>query len=207
MPPIHPLSPQPQQVQFLELQFSANLRAPCFFTFPGSVRSDTKCNTPATLLPQFRQTHTRDTRKWKLGLIVVRVIQQLEAANLNSNFRLQVSQVYSIQFSMPSSLSSPYIYTQGIMTDKLRSFLEGRFQNSKTKEFVIGVADSKLGASISEGTKFSCRSNEFMLELLRGVRLHFEQFIKNLKVFLDLAEKDLRQIKALFLEVCILSYV
>ncbi|KNA07046.1 hypothetical protein SOVF_175540 isoform B [Spinacia oleracea] len=87
------------------------------------------------------------------------------------------------------------------MTDKLRSFLEGRFQNSKTKEFVIGVADSKLGASISEGTKFSCRSNEFMLELLRGVRLHFEQFIKNLKVFLDLAEKDLRQIKALFLEM------
>lgn len=68
------------------------------------------------------------------------------------------------------------------MTDELRSFLEGSFQNSKAKEFIVGLADSKLGASISEGTKFSCKSNEFMLELLRGVRLHFDQFIKNLKV-------------------------
>lgn len=71
--------------------------------------------------------------------------------------------------------------SEGIMTDELRSFLELSFQNSKAKEFVLGVADSKLGASISEGTKISCRSNEFMLELLRGVRLHFERFIKDLK--------------------------
>ncbi|XP_021775925.1 nucleolar protein 56-like [Chenopodium quinoa] len=71
--------------------------------------------------------------------------------------------------------------SEGIMTDELRNFLELSFQNSKAKEFIVGVADSKLGASISEGTNISCRSNEFMLELLRGVRLHFEHYIKNLK--------------------------
>ncbi|XP_021719799.1 nucleolar protein 56-like [Chenopodium quinoa] len=71
--------------------------------------------------------------------------------------------------------------SEGIMNDELRNFLELSFQNSKAKEFIVGVADSKLGASISEGTNISCRSNEFMLELLRGVRLHFEHYIKNLK--------------------------
>lgn len=68
------------------------------------------------------------------------------------------------------------------MTDELRNFLELSFQNSKAKEFFVGVADPKLGASISEGTKIVCRSNEFIQELLRGVRFHFERFIKDLKV-------------------------
>ncbi|KAL2934456.1 Nucleolar protein 56 [Bienertia sinuspersici] len=71
--------------------------------------------------------------------------------------------------------------SEGIMTDELRNFLDLSFQNSKAKEFFLGVYDSKLGASISEGTKISCRSNEFVLELLRGVRLHFDKFIKDLK--------------------------
>lgn len=71
--------------------------------------------------------------------------------------------------------------SEGIMTDELRNFLELSFQNSKAKEFFLGVYDSKLGASISEATKISCRSNEFVLELLRGVRLHFDKFIKDLK--------------------------
>ena len=70
----------------------------------------------------------------------------------------------------------------GIMTDELRNFLELSFQNSKAKEFFVGVADPKLEASISEGTKIVCRSNEFIQELLRGVRFHFERFIKDLKV-------------------------
>ncbi|CAO2827032.1 unnamed protein product [Amaranthus hypochondriacus] len=71
--------------------------------------------------------------------------------------------------------------SEGIMTDELRNFLELSFQNSKAKEFFVGVADPKLGASISEGTKIVCRSNEFIQELLRGVRFHFERFIKDLK--------------------------
>lgn len=79
------------------------------------------------------------------------------------------------------ALNQASAISEGVMTDELRSFLELSFQNSKAKEFILGVADSKLGASISEETKIQCRSNEFDMELLRGVRLHFERFIKYLK--------------------------
>jgi len=74
------------------------------------------------------------------------------------------------------------MYLTGIMTDELRNFLELNFPKSKSKDFILGVADPKIGASISDGTKISCRSNDFVLELLRGVRLHFERFISDLKV-------------------------
>ncbi|KAH0874082.1 hypothetical protein HID58_071444, partial [Brassica napus] len=39
----------------------------------------------------------------------------------------------------------------------------------------------KLGSHILEATKIPCQSKEFVLELLRGVRLHFDRFIKDLK--------------------------
>ncbi|KAL0429599.1 UNVERIFIED_CONTAM: Nucleolar protein 56 [Sesamum radiatum] len=41
--------------------------------------------------------------------------------------------------------------------------------------------EPKLGSHIYEVTKIPCQSNEFVLELLRGVRLHFDRFIENLK--------------------------
>ncbi|GMH25150.1 hypothetical protein Nepgr_026993 [Nepenthes gracilis] len=75
--------------------------------------------------------------------------------------------------------------SEGMMTNELRNFLELNLPKPKVKDsepsFVLGVADPKIGAHISEETKIPCRSNEFVLELLRGVRLHFERFIKDLK--------------------------
>lgn len=71
------------------------------------------------------------------------------------------------------------------MTDELRSFLElnlPKVKEGKKPKFSLGVAEPKLGSHIFEETKIPCRSNEFVLELLRGVRLHFERFIKDLKV-------------------------
>ncbi|KAK8973448.1 hypothetical protein V6N11_064691 [Hibiscus sabdariffa] len=44
-----------------------------------------------------------------------------------------------------------------------------------------GFIEPKLGSHISETTKITCQSGEFVLELLRGVRLHFDKFIKDLK--------------------------
>lgn len=73
----------------------------------------------------------------------------------------------------------------GLMTDELRSFLElnlPKVKEGKKPKFSLGVAEPKLGSHIFEETKIPCQSNEFVLELLRGVRLHFERFIKDLKV-------------------------
>ncbi|KAF9671685.1 hypothetical protein SADUNF_Sadunf12G0073300 [Salix dunnii] len=72
----------------------------------------------------------------------------------------------------------------GIMTDELRNFLElnlPKVKGGKKVKFSLGVAEPKIGSHIFEVTKIPCQSNEFVHELLRGVRLHFERFIKDLK--------------------------
>ena len=71
------------------------------------------------------------------------------------------------------------------MTDELRNFLEltlPKVKEGKKPKFSLGVAEPKLGSHISEVTKIPCQSNEFVLELIRGIRLHFDRFIENLKV-------------------------
>jgi len=74
--------------------------------------------------------------------------------------------------------------SEGIMTDELRNFLElnlPKVKEGKKAKFSLGVAEPKVGSQISEVTKIPCQSNEFVLEILRGVRLHFDKFIKDLK--------------------------
>ncbi|KAH0913766.1 hypothetical protein HID58_028212 [Brassica napus] len=71
-----------------------------------------------------------------------------------------------------------------VMTDELRSFLElnlPKVKEGKKPKFSLGTSEPKLGSHILEATKIPCQSNEFVLELLRGVRLHFDRFIKDLK--------------------------
>ncbi|XP_026381989.1 nucleolar protein 56-like [Papaver somniferum] len=73
--------------------------------------------------------------------------------------------------------------SEGIMTDELRNFLELnlKIKEGKKPKFSLGLAEPKIGSHISEETKIPCQSNEFVLELLRGIRLHFDRFIKDLK--------------------------
>lgn len=76
-------------------------------------------------------------------------------------------------------------FVLGQMTDELRNFLEltlPKVKEGKKPKFSLGVAEPKIGSHILEETKIPCQSNEFVLELLRGVRLHFDRFIQNLKV-------------------------
>ncbi|KAI9079787.1 hypothetical protein K1719_038408 [Acacia pycnantha] len=74
--------------------------------------------------------------------------------------------------------------SEGLLTDELRSFLElnlPKVKEGKKAKFSLGVADPKIGSQIAELTTIPCQSNEFVGELLRGVRLHFDKFMKDLK--------------------------
>ncbi|KAK1357927.1 Nucleolar protein 56 [Heracleum sosnowskyi] len=72
--------------------------------------------------------------------------------------------------------------SEGQMTDELQSFLSLNLPSvGKKSKFSLGVSEPKLGSHIFEVTKIPCQSNEFVLELLRGVRLHIDRFIENLK--------------------------
>lgn len=80
--------------------------------------------------------------------------------------------------------------TVGQMTDELHNFLAltlPKVKDGKKPKFSVGVAEPKLGSHIYEVTKIPCQSNEFVLELLRGVRLHIDRFIDNLKVAVHLS--------------------
>lgn len=71
------------------------------------------------------------------------------------------------------------------MTEELRTFLEHnlpKVKDGKKPKFSLGTAEPKIGSHIFEVTKIPCQSNEFVLELLRGVRLHFDRFLSELKV-------------------------
>ncbi|MQL83882.1 hypothetical protein Taro_016396 [Colocasia esculenta] len=73
---------------------------------------------------------------------------------------------------------------RGILNDELRNFLESSLpkgKEGKKAKYSLGVAEPKIGSQISELTKIPCQSNEFILELLCGVRLHFDRFIESLK--------------------------
>ncbi|KAL1204821.1 putative nucleolar protein 5-1 [Cardamine amara subsp. amara] len=74
--------------------------------------------------------------------------------------------------------------SEGYMSDELRSFLElnlPKVKEGKKPKFSLGVSEPKIGSCIFEATKIPCQSNEFIHELIRGVRQHFDRFIKDLK--------------------------
>ncbi|OVA15409.1 Nop domain [Macleaya cordata] len=74
--------------------------------------------------------------------------------------------------------------SEGLMTEELRHFLElnlPKVKEGKKPKFSLGVQEPKIGSHIFEETKIPCQSNEFVLELIRGVRFHFDRFIKDLK--------------------------
>ncbi|CAH2044949.1 unnamed protein product [Thlaspi arvense] len=82
------------------------------------------------------------------------------------------------------SLNQINAVSEGYMTDELRSFLElnlPKVKEGKKPKFSLGVSEPKIGSCIFEATKIPCQSNEFVHELLRGVRQHFHRFINDLR--------------------------
>ncbi|CAM8981830.1 unnamed protein product [Rhodiola kirilowii] len=74
--------------------------------------------------------------------------------------------------------------SEGAMAEELMNFLElnlPKVKEGKKPKYSLGVAEPKIGSHIFEKTKIPCQSNEFVLELLRGVRFHFDRFLKDLK--------------------------
>lgn len=82
------------------------------------------------------------------------------------------------------SLEQINAVSEGIMTDELRTVLETnlpKVKEGKKAKFSLGVAESKIGSHIHEATKIPVQSNEFVGELIRGVRQHFDKFVGDLK--------------------------
>lgn len=82
--------------------------------------------------------------------------------------------------SLEEALQNINSVSEGLLTAELHNFLEMNLPTKK-KKFELGVVDPKIGNKISESLGIKVKSNEEVLELLRGIRLHFFHFVKSLE--------------------------
>jgi nucleolar protein 56 len=86
--------------------------------------------------------------------------------------------------SAASALEQINSISEGIMSDDLKAFLETtlpKVKDGKKSKVKLGVTEPKVGAAILEATNIPCEANDRVGELLRGIRQHFNRFIKGLK--------------------------
>eukprot|EP00002_Diphylleia_rotans_P019314 TRINITY_DN373_c0_g1_i1.p1 TRINITY_DN373_c0_g1~~TRINITY_DN373_c0_g1_i1.p1 ORF type:complete len:549 (+),score=159.14 TRINITY_DN373_c0_g1_i1:67-1713(+) len=85
--------------------------------------------------------------------------------------------------SAENALENINFVSEGVMHDTLRGFLDQHMKSGKSKKSasVLGVGEAKLASSIQDGLKISCTTSETVNELLRGIRLHFINFVKEMK--------------------------
>ena len=69
--------------------------------------------------------------------------------------------------------------TEGLIHPDLKVFLETNLPADK-KEMCLGVGDSKLGSSIVEMFGIECQHTGVVPEIMRGIRIHYQKFIKGL---------------------------
>lgn len=77
-----------------------------------------------------------------------------------------------------SALENINSISEGIVTQDLKLFLDSSFGGFSKKEVVLGVADPKLGAHITETLGIQCDHVNAVPEIMRGVRYHFHHLIK-----------------------------
>lgn len=86
--------------------------------------------------------------------------------------------------SAESALENINAISEGLVTADLAAFLELNLpkssKSSKKAKFTLGLQDKGLAQSLSDRLQVPCNTTETSLEVLRGVRLHFSQFIKEL---------------------------
>ncbi|VVC33639.1 NOSIC,Nop domain,NOP5, N-terminal [Cinara cedri] len=77
------------------------------------------------------------------------------------------------------ALESINSISEGVLPESLQIFLETNIPKvGKMSKVTLGVADSKLGASINEKLGLKIQHTGFLLEILRGIRFHFPSLMK-----------------------------
>lgn len=87
--------------------------------------------------------------------------------------------------SAQEALENANAISEHCMTATLKSFLEMNLpkisSSEKKKKFSLGVIDSGLATAINDGMPgMSCRSDDIVREVIRGIRMHLQHFVKGL---------------------------
>lgn len=115
----------------------------------------------------------------EIGVLLPEV--QESATDLSRFGKLVKLAAFSPFKSGTNALDNINCISEGIIHDDLKTFLETNVPTGKKKSKVLlGVSDAKLGAAIQETVNIQCESGGLVLEVLRGIRFHFEKMIKGL---------------------------
>ncbi|KAL8574230.1 snoRNP complex protein nop56 [Nucella lapillus] len=80
--------------------------------------------------------------------------------------------------------------SEGVVHEDLKVMLVAHVpKSSKSVKVLLGVSDTKLAASIQEHLPISCVADGAVLEILRGIRLHFSNLIKDSRLTEETASK------------------
>ena len=78
--------------------------------------------------------------------------------------------------------------SEGVLTDDLKGFITTYVPRDK----VLGVVEDKLASAIAEACEVQCVKTKQVVEVQRGIRLHFTKFIEGMKTDdLDKAQRSL----------------
>jgi len=126
------------------------------------------------------------------GYALFEVLQYEEVAEQNVEFQKSLldlarfSKIVKLKAFLPFTSAEVALenindISEGVLSSFLKNFLEVNLPSNKKNKFKLGVAEEKLGTSIQEELGIDCTKNATILEITRGIRLHFNKFISELK--------------------------
>jgi len=84
--------------------------------------------------------------------------------------------------SAENALENINAISEGEVTEYLANFLEMNLAKAKKKgKGLLGIQDPKIANHVNEKLGIKCISGELVHEICRGIRLHFDKFIRGLK--------------------------
>ncbi|KAJ3272401.1 snoRNP complex protein nop56 [Terramyces sp. JEL0728] len=84
--------------------------------------------------------------------------------------------------SAAHALENAMDVSEGIMSAHLKAFLELNLAKAgKKQKVILGVGEATLGGAIKEGLGYDCQVNDVFRELIRGVKMHADKLLSQLK--------------------------
>jgi nucleolar protein 56 len=128
------------------------------------------------------------------GYGLFEVVENEEIANLMEEVQQNVNELSKFGRIVKLKAFQPFIsaenaleninnISEGLLGDDLKNFLElnlPKVKSGKKAKFSLGVQDKNLAQAIADTLNAPVNTNETTIEILRGVRLHFSKFIKEL---------------------------
>jgi nucleolar protein 56 len=108
---------------------------------------------------------------------------QAAVADVSSFGRVVKLKAFQPFTSAENALENINNISEGLLGDDLKNFLEmnlPKVKAGKKPKFALGVQDKGLAQAISDALNAPCNTSETTLEIVRGARMHFSTFVKEL---------------------------